>query len=223
MILSSMSVMFITQRDPEAAVAQVAHEQVGEQERPEVADVGRPVDRRAAAVDPDVARLQRLERPRLPVSVSWSRTVTGSAPAIATAAAEMPRPAPSMPLQVAGRCLDVDASGAEPSSAAIASRIASRRPPAAAGRRRSSGRPMTADSPPPRPCADDRRDQLPLAMPRGVAGPAGRGGRGRPGRPRRAARRRSRGGRRRRPSGRAAGCAGNLDPAERERRPGPKG
>ena len=43
-------------------VAQVADEEVGEQERPEVADVGRAVDRGAAAVDADVAGLERLER-----------------------------------------------------------------------------------------------------------------------------------------------------------------
>ena len=51
-------------RDPQAAVAQVADEDVGVQEAPEVADVDRAVDRRAAAVDPDVAGLERLERPR---------------------------------------------------------------------------------------------------------------------------------------------------------------
>ena len=50
--------------DPEAAPAQVPDEEVGEQERPEVADVGRAVDRRAAGVDPDVAGLERLERRR---------------------------------------------------------------------------------------------------------------------------------------------------------------
>ena len=49
-------------RHAQAAVAQVADEEVGEQERPEVADVGRAVDRRPAAVDPDVAGLERLER-----------------------------------------------------------------------------------------------------------------------------------------------------------------
>ena len=62
MILSSMSVMFITHVTAQPAAAQVADEQVGEQERSEVADVGRAVDRRAAAVDPDVPGLERLER-----------------------------------------------------------------------------------------------------------------------------------------------------------------
>ena len=51
--------------DREAAVAQVANEEIGVQEAPEVADVDGPVDGRAAAVDPDVLRLEGLERPRL--------------------------------------------------------------------------------------------------------------------------------------------------------------
>ena len=64
----------------EAAVAEVADQQVGEQERPEVADVGRAVDRRSAAVDPDVARLERHERPRLTRERVLEAKVTGSRP-----------------------------------------------------------------------------------------------------------------------------------------------
>ena len=48
-----------------AAPAEEAHQQVGEQERAEVADVGRPVDGRAARVDADPVVAQRDQRPRL--------------------------------------------------------------------------------------------------------------------------------------------------------------
>ena len=53
-------------RDRVPAPAQVSDEQVAEQERPKVADVGRAVYRRAARVDADMARLQRHQRPGLP-------------------------------------------------------------------------------------------------------------------------------------------------------------
>ena len=46
----------------QAAVAQIAHQEVRKQERAEVADMGGPVHGRSAAVDTDVARLDRLER-----------------------------------------------------------------------------------------------------------------------------------------------------------------
>ena len=48
------------------AIAQVSNEQVGEQEGPEVPDVGRSIDRRAAAVDAGVAGIDRLEGTGLP-------------------------------------------------------------------------------------------------------------------------------------------------------------
>ena len=48
--------------DAQANVAQIANQQVGEQERPEVADVGRTVDGRAARVDPDGVGAQDLRR-----------------------------------------------------------------------------------------------------------------------------------------------------------------
>ena len=62
MILSSMSVRFMTHVTAKAAPAQVADQQVREQERAEVADVRRPVDGGPAAVDADVPGLQRLQR-----------------------------------------------------------------------------------------------------------------------------------------------------------------
>ena len=76
MILSSMSVMFITQVTGVATPAQVADEQVREQERAEVADVGRSVDGRAAGVDagPDPARSGTNGRVS-PDRVSCSRSV----------------------------------------------------------------------------------------------------------------------------------------------------
>ena len=113
-------------RDAQAAVAEVADEQVGVEEAPEVADVGRAVDRRPAAVDPDVARLERLERPRLAGQRVVEPDVIRAAPAIATAAAEMPRPAPSIPLRLPVDALTLTAPGGSSSSAAIASRISSR-------------------------------------------------------------------------------------------------
>ena len=64
MILSSMSVRFMTHVTARPAVAQIPDQQVGEQERAEVADVRGAIHRRPAAVDADPARLDRLERPR---------------------------------------------------------------------------------------------------------------------------------------------------------------
>ena len=49
-------------RDRVALPGQVATGQVGEQEAPEVAHVGRRVDRRAAGVHAHVGRVERLER-----------------------------------------------------------------------------------------------------------------------------------------------------------------
>ena len=96
-------------RHPEAAVAQVADEQVGEQERPEVPDVGRPVDRGAAGVDPDVAGLERLERAdlareRVPETEAHAPSPRRGA-IVATAAADSTRPGALRAVEVAGRGL----------------------------------------------------------------------------------------------------------------------
>ena len=120
----------------QAAVAQVADEQVGEQERPEVADVGRAVDRRAAAVDPDLAGLERLERPQLAgqrVPQPDRSSLAGRARTRSRRRAPtIVRPAPSSPGEVAGRRLDVDrAPASSPSSAG--DRVAHRVEPVARG------------------------------------------------------------------------------------------
>ena len=83
-------------RHVEAAVAEIADEQVGEQERPKIADVGRPVDRGAAGVDPDTGRFERDELADLATQgVAEADHRMDSRSAIAWA--EIPRPAPSMP------------------------------------------------------------------------------------------------------------------------------
>ena len=105
----------------QAHVAQVADEQVGEQERPEVPDVGRAVDRRAAGVDPDVAGLERHERPGL----AGERVVEADGHELGTSPLNDACPQPVSPdrdgrgrrdhpsgtgraLEVAGRGLDAD-------------------------------------------------------------------------------------------------------------------
>ena len=92
----------------QALVAQVAHQQVGEQERAEVADVGGSVDRRAAAVDADLAGLDRVERP----DVARERVLEADGHAPPRTVRDGPRrDRPARPLvtrQVAGRRLDVD-------------------------------------------------------------------------------------------------------------------
>ena len=218
MILSSMSVMFITQRHRIAAPAQVADQQVGEQERAEVADVGGSVHRRAARVDPDVVVAQRHERPGL--AGQRVEQPDGHRPALqrcAMARALIERPAPSAPSRLPGRRLDVDRV-ARPGRGvrAIASRIASRWPPRR-GRAADDGH-VDARSPASRPRRAARRTSsssaaLAIAARRRGRRP-GTAGRGRRARPRRAARRRRRAARRRRRSGR--GGAGR--PRSRSRR-----
>ena len=109
MILSSTSVMFMTQRDRVALPGQVAAGQVGEQEAPEVADVGRRVDGRAAAVHAHVRRRRaaRTARARHPGCCgSWS-VMRATTPT--SAVALMVRPAPSSPDRLPRRRLDRDA------------------------------------------------------------------------------------------------------------------
>ena len=88
-----------------AAVPQVADQQVDEQERAEIADVRRAVDRRAAAVDPRRCRVEQLERPLLDASVSSSRSVTRGAPGRPRRGRDRP-PGTLVARQVAGRGLD---------------------------------------------------------------------------------------------------------------------
>ncbi len=126
-------------RHLEAAVTQVADQQVGEQERAEVADVGRAVDGRTAAVDPDVARLERDELARRAGhrveqpdrhAFSLRRRVRGREP---DDGAGRDRPARAFgTFQVAGRGLDVDRVRAS------MSRIVRRSRPAISGSRPAS-------------------------------------------------------------------------------------
>ena len=150
-----MSVRFMTHVTAQAAVAQVADQEVREQERPEVADVGRAVDRRPAAVDPDVTGLQRLERADLARERVLEADRHAAVRSVATARAEIDRPAPSSPARLPVEALTLTAPGSMPRIAAIASRIASSRSP-------SLGRaPMTTmsmpegESPTPATRADD--------------------------------------------------------------------
>ena len=204
MILSSMSVMFITQVTWQAAPAQVADQEVGEQERPEVADVGRSVDRRAARVDPDPVGPQRDERPGL----AGQRVVEADRHRVARDHGDgerRDRPAGTLgAVEVAGRRLDVDGRAVEAEQLARSpSRIASRWRPSR-GRAAITvtstevGRQPASASRPTDRARGARRWRSRAASARRP----GRGARGRPGRPPRAARRRPRGGRRRRRSGR---------------------
>ena len=132
-----------------AAPAQVADEQVGEQERAEVADVGRPVDGRAAGVDPDGRRLERLERRGSRRSACRrSRSVTRpSLERSRSPAREIARPAPSAPSRLPVDALTFTTPSSTPSRRGdrVAHRVEVRRR-AAAARRRSSGRPWRAAS-----------------------------------------------------------------------------
>src|SRR5205823_9583941 len=113
----------------EALVAQIAHEQVRKEKRSEVADVRRAVDRWSARVDPDVARHQRRELVRPPGERVEKPQRHRLDSTTATAWAEMPRPAPSMPARLPVDALTLTASVCRPSSRAIAPRISSNRWP----------------------------------------------------------------------------------------------
>ena len=191
MILSSMSVRFMTHVTRRPAVAQVADEQVREQERAEVADVGGPVDRGAAAVDPDVPGLQRLERADLPGERVLRGGSSCRAPHGGHGARRDRPPGALVARQIAGGGLHVDRAGlAARATAAIASRMASSRcaEPGAgaddvdvhAGGR--AGRAAASR-------ATTSREQVGAGDARAASGrPPERGGRGRPGRRRPAAR-----------------------------------
>ena len=175
MILSSMSVMFMTQVTGVAAPAQVPDEQVGEQERAEVADVGRTVDRRAARVDADAVVVERDERSRL------ARTACRAAGASSSGldgrdGQRRDRPAGALgAVEVAGRGLDVDGAPRR-RRAAPRSRRASgrdgRRAAAARDDRQIDGRrpPAGGLDPPSRP----RRASSRCRCPPGVRASAGK-------------------------------------------------
>ena len=112
--------------DRPAAPAQVADEQVREQERPEVADMGRSVDGRAARVNPDSTVMERDERARLARERVVQLEAHRPAATEAMTSAEMLRPAPSAPSRLPLDALTLTADGSRPSSTAIASRIGSR-------------------------------------------------------------------------------------------------
>ena len=100
-----------------AAPAQVADEQVGEQERAEVADVGRAVDGRAARVDTDPVGAQRLERAGLARQRVVQAEAHRIASTVAMTSAEIARPAPSDPSRLPLEALTLTASRSSPRSA----------------------------------------------------------------------------------------------------------
>ena len=176
MILSSMSVMFMTQRTGMAAPAEVAHEQVGEQEGPEVADVRRAVDGRAARVDPDDVRraAARAAGSRRSACRAAGSSLIERASIVASASVEIERPAPSEPSRLPVDALTLTASGVETEGRRDRRRASPRGARrGAAGARRSSGRRRPAASrrrrgaPRPRPAARA------LSTPRGVEASAG--------------------------------------------------
>ena len=112
-------------RHAQAAPAQVTDEQVGEQERAEVADVRRAVDRRPAGIHPDVVRRERDQRPRLARQRVLQPDRHRGAPTVATTSAEIDRPAPSAPSRLPVDAFTLTAPGSSPRRAAILSRIGS--------------------------------------------------------------------------------------------------
>ena len=185
-------------------------------ERSEVADVGRPVDGGTAAVDADVAGLEGHELARRAghrveaAGSSCRRPPAAPRPGRDGARARRwrwPRstgPSPSGPPRLPVEALTLTAAGSSPRIAGdrLAHLRQQRRQLRPGGddrqvhvRRAPAGRAHAARRPSPsRTAAVDAR--------RACASRPGRGGPGRPGRPLRAARRRPRGGRRRRPNGR---------------------
>ena len=125
MILSSMSVMFMTQVTRSPRQREVAHEEVGEQERAEVADVRRAVDRRPQRVDADLVGAERHERSGLAgqrvVQADRHRRPRPSR----GASARIDRPAPSAPSRLPVDALTLTASAVE-RRASSAMRVAHR-------------------------------------------------------------------------------------------------
>ena len=133
--------------------------------------MGRSVDGRAAAVDPDVPGLERDELTLLAGQRVEQADGHPTAPTVATARAAIPRPAPSAPARLPVDALTLTLRSGS-ARAARRSPPGSRRAgrPGAVGQPRSSGRsgPGAARRPPGgrRPS----RTSSPLAIPRGVVG-----------------------------------------------------
>src|SRR6266550_2523438 len=154
-------------RHPQAAPTEVADEDVGVEEAPEVPDMHGSVDGRAAAVHPDVARLERLERPRL----ARQRVVEADhrlRTSVATARAEIPRPAPSIPTKLPVDALTLTRSGSTQRRSAMRARIWSSR----SARRGRAATIVTSTWPMSKPAVLARvmtsTSSSPLSMPRGV-------------------------------------------------------
>src|SRR5262249_28823718 len=151
-------------------------EDVRKQERPEVADMGRAIDRRAAAVDADVARLQRLEWPDLArerVAEVQGHGRTPSRWIVATAVASITRPAPASPARLPDDACTLTAASSMPRSSAIVARMAGR----CNARRGRPARIVTSTARGRQPAALRRatasRTKPALAEPRGVRSSAG--------------------------------------------------
>src|SRR3954470_14074921 len=112
--------------DGVATPAKVADEKVREQERPEVPNVGRAVDRRPARVDADGVAAQRDERSGVPGQRVVKPERHRASSTVAMASAEIDRPAPSAPSRFPVEALTLTADGSTWSRLAIVSRIASR-------------------------------------------------------------------------------------------------
>ena len=138
--------------------------------------MGRAVDRRAAAVDPDVAGLRAARAgASRPTACRGAASVMPATRTTATAWAEIAAAGAFHPGQVAGRGLHVHGAAGDPEQPG--DRVAHRRRggrPAAAGRRRSSGRPRWAPAGRPRGGATTSARSVALAMPRGVGASAGK-------------------------------------------------
>src|SRR5439155_6633573 len=116
-------------RDVVAAVTQVAHEQIVEQEGPEVADVRRGVNRQPAAIDAYAAVLERLELLHLPRArvAHADRHDADRSKTVATARALITRPAPSSPARLPVEAFTLTCPTSKPRPAAMAARMPSTR------------------------------------------------------------------------------------------------
>ena len=223
MILSSMSVMFMTHVTGQPRQRRWRTSRSANRKRPEVADVGRAVDRRAARVDPDRSGAERHERPGLAGQRVVEADGHRAASTMATAQRRDRPPGALGAVEVAGRRLDVDGRPREAEQAG--DRVAHRVESVAQARPR--GDDGHVDPPGRQPGGREPR-RRPRRASRALSMPERRRGAGREQtaevaerRPPRAAHRRRRGGRRRRRSGRAAAArpAISTPPSTQRRRP----
>ena len=210
--------------DGVAAPPEVTDEQVGEEERAEVADVRGAVHRRAARVHADAVVAQRYQRPLLAGQrVLEPDLAHAAASIVASASVEIDRPAPSEPSRLPRGRLDVDGLRREPQVAGDRSpdRLEMPAEPWPRGHdrqvdtgRRASRRPRVARPRPPATSGCRCR--------RASRHRPGTSGRGRRARRHPATHRRAHAGRRRRPNDRAAaerpGCRRRPDAAARRAR-----